>query len=160
MAFARFKPALTTSIIVLSIVALAGCGVNASREDKGLGIGALAGGVLGSTIGRGRGRVAATAIGAVIGGIIGSEIGRSLDERDRRLAQEAEYDALERGDSGRPRQWRNPRSGRYGEVVPLRPYKRGGYNCRDYTHTVYIDGRPEVMRGSACRNADGTWRQA
>ena len=81
-----------------------------------------------------------------------------MDEQDRRLAQQAEFAALEEGESDRPRRWRNPDNGRYGEVVPGRPYKRGDIDCRDYTHTVYIDGRPQTMRGTACRNPDGTWR--
>ena len=51
-----------------------------------------------------------------------------------------------------------PDNGRYGDVVPGRPYKRSNVDCRDYTHTVYIDGRPRTMRGTACRNPDGTWR--
>jgi surface antigen len=29
--------------------------------------------------------------------------------------------------------------------------------CRQYTHTVYIDGKPQVTRGTACRNSDGSW---
>ncbi len=147
--------------VVAASVAVAGCSRDGpTRADTGLGIGALAGGLLGSTVGRGGGRVAATIVGAVIGGIVGSEIGRALDDHDRRLAQQAEYDALERGGSGRARVWRSERSGHYGEVVPSRPYRRSGYDCRDYTHTVYIGGRPEVMRGTACRNPDGTWRAA
>ena len=89
----------------------------------------------------GRGKVAATAIGAVVGGIVGSEIGRSMDQQDRMLAQQAEFDALERGQSGQSRQWRNPDNGRYGEVIPSRPYKRGALDCRDFTHKIYIDGQ-------------------
>ena len=146
---------------MIAALALAGCGANGpNKQETGLGIGALAGGLLGNTVGKGGGRVAATIAGAVIGGIVGSEIGRSMDKQDRLLAQQAEYDALERGDSGRARVWRNERNGNYGEMVPSRPYRRGNYDCRDYTHTVYIGGRPEVMRGTACRNPDGTWRSA
>jgi surface antigen len=26
-------------------------------------------------------------------------------------------------------------------------------------HRVWIDGRPQQMRGTACRNPDGTWTQ-
>jgi surface antigen len=155
---ARTPALLTVAVVSLSLVACSGPGPN--RAETGLGIGALAGGLLGSTVGSGGGRVAATLVGAVIGGIVGSEIGRSLDEQDRRLAIEAEYDALERGGSGRARVWRSERDGTYGEIVPSRPYRRGGYDCRDYTHTIYNDGRPEVMRGTACRNPDGTWQAA
>ncbi len=145
-------------LVILSIpLTLAACGPNASKADAGMVGGAVAGGIVGSAFGKGTGNVLATAAGAVVGGIIGNEIGRSLDERDRLLAQQTEFDALERGESGRVRTWRNPDNGRYGEVVPSRPYRRGERDCRDYTHKVYIDGRPQAMRGTACRNPDGTW---
>jgi len=137
-----------------------GLGACATKEDTGLTIGAVTGGLIGNSVGRGRGRIAATAIGAFVGGVIGSSIGRDLDERDRLLAQRAEYAALEKGRSGEPYSWRNPDSGRYGEVIPDRPYRRGDLDCREYTHKVYIDGRPQVMRGAACRNPDGTWSRA
>ena len=80
-----------------------------------------------------------------------------MDAQDRQLAARAETDAFERGESGRPVRWKNPDNGRYGEVIPERAYRRGPQDCRDYTHKVYIDGRPEAMRGTACRNPDGTW---
>jgi surface antigen len=150
--------ALRYLALALVPVLLAGCsGDGPNKADTGLAVGALAGGILGNQVGKGSGRVAATAIGAVIGGVVGSEIGRSMDEQDRMLAQQAEFDALERGQSGVAKQWRNPDNGRYGEVVPSRPYKRAGADCRDYTHKIYIDGRPQSMNGTACRNPDGTW---
>jgi surface antigen len=145
--------------IALIPILLTACGPDGpSKADTGLVVGGVAGGIIGNQIGKGSGNVLATVAGAMIGGIVGSEIGRSMDEQDRRLAQEAEYEALEEGESGRPRHWRNPDNGRYGDVVPSRPYKRAGKDCRDYTHTVYIDGHPSTMHGTACRNRDGTWR--
>lgn len=149
------------SVVALAAIGLsvAGCGPEGpSKADTGLAVGAIAGGLLGNTVGRGHGRIAGTIVGTVIGGIVGSEIGRSMDRQDRLLAQQAELDALERGSSGAPVPWRNPDSGRYGEVVPGASYRRGTYDCRDYTHTVYIEGRPQALRGTACRNPDGTWR--
>ena len=147
--------------LVLPVVAgLAACSSpdgSISKSDSGMVLGGIAGGIVGNQIGKGRGNVLATVAGAVAGGLIGGEIGRRLDERDRMLAEEAEYDALERGQSGVSRTWRNPDNGRYGEIVPSKPYRRGEADCRDYTHTVYIDGQPERMRGTACRNPDGTW---
>lgn len=156
MRIARF------SLPLLAAALLAGCSNGQGGVDNtgtGLVLGSIAGGVLGNSIGKGEGgKVAATIGGAVIGGIVGSQIGQSLDERDRRYAQEAEFDALERGQSGTARQWRDPDTGHYGEIVPSRPYKRGVADCRDYTHKVYIDGRPQEMHGTACRNSDGTWQ--
>lgn len=145
--------------LVLLPLLLTGCGAGGmSKTEGGTVLGAVAGGILGNQVGKGSGRVVATAIGAVVGGIVGSEIGRSLDEADRRRAQEAEFRALEYGQPGVASPWRNPNSGRYGNVVPGRPYKLHGQNCREYTHTIYIQGRPETMRGTACRQPDGTWR--
>jgi surface antigen len=155
MRIARF------SLPLLAAAMLAGCSNGQGGVDNtgtGLVLGSIAGGVLGNQVGKGDGKVAATVAGAVIGGIVGSQIGQSLDERDRRYAQEAEYDALERGQSGSPRQWRDPDTGHYGEIIPSRPYKRGVADCRDYTHKVYIDGRPQEMHGTACRSSDGQWQ--
>lgn len=151
--------AASAGMAILVALGMSACGPNGpNKADTGLAVGAIAGGILGNQVGKGTGRALATVAGAMVGGIVGHEIGRSLDEQDRMLAREAEFEALERGQSGVARSWRNPDNGRYGEVVPSRPYRRGPDDCRDYTHTIYIDGRPQTMRGTACRNPDGSWR--
>jgi surface antigen len=133
---------------------IAGC---SNKADTGTAIGAVAGGLLGSAVGKGNGRIATAAVGAFVGGIVGHSIGQSMDEVDRRLARDAELEALERGRTGQPVQWRNPDSGRYGEVTPRRTFRRGRQDCREYERRVFIDGEPEVLTGTACRNPDGTW---
>ena len=84
-----------------------------------------------------------------------------LDERDRILATEAIFDALERGRSGEPLRWDNPGNGHSGEILPQAPYQRAGLDCRDYIHTVYLDRRSsasgDTIRASACRKPDGNW---
>ena len=129
------------------------------RENTGTLLGAGSGALLGAAVaGGGAGnRLAGAAIGGLVGGLIGNRIGASLDERDKQLAYEAEMSALERSPSGTPVGWRNPDSGRYGSVVPGPAYVQSGRNCRAYTETVYVDGRPQTARGTACRNPDGTW---
>ncbi len=147
-----------SALVAMAALAVAGCGPGGlSKADGGTAVGAVAGGIIGNQVGSGTGKVLATVAGAFVGGVVGHTIGKSLDDQDRRYAQEAELAALEDGRSGISRTWRNPDSGRYGEVVPQRPYKRGPRHCRDYTHTVFIKGRPETMSGTACRNPDGTW---
>ena len=136
-----------------------GLGACETRQDSGTVVGAIAGGVIGNQFGKGAGKAVATVAGAVVGGIVGNEIGRQLDVRDRQLAQQAEMDAWERGPPGRPVRWRNPDNGRYGEIIAEDYYDRGGVRCRDFIHRVWIDGRPQQMRGTACRNPDGTWTQ-
>ena len=151
------KP-ITATLVAVSLL-VSGCAADGSmsKSDSGRAVGAVTGGILGAAAGRGRGRPAGAIVGAVLGGIVGSEIGRSMDRQDRILAQQAEFDAFERGRSGERVSWRNPDNGRYGEIVPMEGYRRGPLDCRDYTHTIFIDGRPQVMRGTACRNPDGTW---
>ena len=80
-----------------------------------------------------------------------------MDDEDKRRAYDAQMSALEGGAAGAPVAWNNPDSGRRGTIVPGPQYDRRGSRCRDYTHTIYIDGRPQVARGAACRNPDGTW---
>ena len=95
--------------------------------------------------------------GTAVGGLIGNRIGAALDGEDRKRAYAAQMQALETGPSGAPVAWRNPDSGRYGNVVPGPAYQANGATCRQYTHTVYVDGAPQSARGTACRNPDGTW---
>jgi surface antigen len=126
------------------------------REGVGTLTGAVAGGLIGSQIGGGSGRVVAGALGAVAGGLLGNAIGRSLDEQARQQAYAAEYRALEHGAPGAPVAWRH--DDYYGTVTPGPYSERSGYaRCREYAHTIYIDGRPETARGVACRQSDGTW---
>jgi surface antigen len=148
---------ISAAVAIAVALSLTACGPNAEKADIGLGTGAVVGGVIGNQFGKGSGKVLGTVAGAFIGGIVGHDIGSKLDQRDRMLAQNAEIEAFERGPSGRPTRWQNPDNGRYGEIIPEPSYRRGDLDCRNYVHKVYIDGRPQAMRGTACRNRDGTW---
>jgi surface antigen len=145
-------------------VALLGAAVAACSSDSGqkeVGgtlVGAGAGALIGNAVGAAAGnRAVGTIAGAAIGGMIGNRIGAAMDDEDKRRAYAAQVQALESGPSGAPVAWRNPDSGRYGSIVPGPAYDQNGVNCRQFTHTIYIDGKPQVARGSACRNPDGTW---
>ncbi len=128
------------------------------KENTGTLVGALGGAAIGSQFGGGTsGHIAGALIGAGVGALIGNRIGAALDDEDKKRAYVAEMEALERGQSGAPVTWRNPDSGRYGTVVPGPAYANNGRNCRAYTETIYIDGRPQTARGTACRNPDGSW---
>jgi surface antigen len=146
---------------MIAATALAGCAADpyAPNQNTGAVAGAVAGGALGAILGgRGAGsRIAGAAIGAAAGGLLGGAIGASMDEQDRQAAYAAEMQALEGGAPGAPVGWRSDHSEYYGTIVPSAYYSRGGQRCRDYSHTIYVRGRPEVARGTACRNSDGTW---
>lgn len=150
---------ISIAVALATGLAVAGCTEDVGpKQGIGAVAGAVAGGILGNQVGEGEGKAVATTIGIIAGGLIGASIGKSLDDADRRAAYEAEYRALEYGRSGAPTGWRNPDSGHHGEVTPGPAYRVNRLDCRDYTHTIYIDGRPETARGTACRQEDGTWR--
>ncbi len=146
-------------MLALAALSLAACSADSGpKEAGGTAAGAVAGGLIGNAIGGSAGnRVAGTVIGAALGGFLGNRIGAALDDEDRRRAAAAQLQALETGPSGAPVAWRNPQTGHYGDVVPGPVYQVNGGPCRQYTETVYIDGKPQAERGTACRNPDGTW---
>jgi Surface antigen len=139
---------------------LAGCASDpyaggGNKATLGTLAGAVAGGAVGSRFGQGSGKVAAIAGGALLGGFLGNHIGAQLDANDRAYYQNAQYQSLE---SGQASNWQNPQSGRYGSVAVGPTQQINNSICREYTNTIYIDGQPQVSRGTACRNPDGTWR--
>jgi surface antigen len=89
-------------------------------------------------------------------GVLGNGFGAVLDERDHQRAFAAEVQALEQGEPGEPVGWRGA-AGRSGTVVPGAPYETRGTRCRDYSHTIFMDGKPQTARASACRKPDGSW---
>jgi len=158
-------PALKISAAALIGLLLAACAGSSGglgpgpKENTGTLLGAGSGALFGAAVaGGGAGnRLAGAAVGSVLGGLIGNRIGAALDDEDRQRAYAAQMDALDHGQPGAPISWKNPDSGRYGTVVPGPIYVEGGRNCRSYTHTIYIDGRPQTARRTACRNPDGSW---
>ena len=82
-------------------------------------------------------------------GVVGVAVGRELDERDRATAIAAQDEAV---NSGKQKSWRGDKTA-YGFVTPG-PEKG---DCRDYTHKIFIDGRPQEAKGQACKKGD-VWR--
>ncbi|WP_421724218.1 hypothetical protein [Bauldia sp.] len=141
--------------VVFSAMMLAACN-HTSGPGEGLGTvgGAVAGGAVGGAVSGGE--PGAVVVGAVAGGVIGNVIGAELDRSAQRRARDAELRALEHGRTGTPVTWRNGRV--RGEVVPGPRYQVNAYDCRDFTHTVYGSGQPQSVRGTACRQPNGTWQ--
>lgn len=88
-------------------------------------------------------------------GLLGSSINQ-LSASDRIKALEAEYRALEYAQSGKTISWQGSGSAE-GEVTAAQPYQVGSQNCRQYSHSFTIKDAPQTVRGTACRNADGSW---
>src|SRR5262245_10866499 len=146
-----------TAVIMLLVVCTAGC---ATIEDNPkASIGAFGGAAFGGLIAAAAGGGGAAIAGAVIGGaLLGGLAGNMLDQRDKRLAAEAQQRALESTPTGTPAAWNNPDSGHSGRVTPVRTYQSGGTYCREFQSDVVIDGKPDKAWGTACRQPDGSWK--
>ena len=147
----------TIGVAIVSLGLLAGCAAESGpKETSGAVIGGVAGGLLGSTVGDGNSRVAATVLGAALGAVVGGAVGRSLDDADREYAYRAANEALLDGEE---EAWENPQSGHRGRFVPRKSYYNAQRSlCRDFEHTIWVGGEPEVVEGTACQLADGSWR--
>ncbi len=139
---------------------LAGCAPNTGpKEQTGTLLGAGAGALLGSHVGKGKGTLVAVAIGTLAGALMGQNIGRSLDRADRiAMERNAQY-ALEHAPTNTSTPWRNPDSGNRGEITPTETYQaKSGDYCREYRQTVWIGGEEQQAYGTACRQPDGSWK--
>ena len=145
-------------LVILPAIALAGCQTTQFGEKTGLGaaLGAAGGGLIGAAANGGATGIIA---GVLLGGLAGGAIGNSLEQEDRRIAQENAQLALERARAGQTETWQNPDSGNSGSFTPTRTYQASdGTFCREYQQTVTVGGEQQDAFGTACRQADGSWR--
>lgn len=153
----KFKPLVAA---VLAVSFLAACQTDRGTKETigGLG-GAVLGGLLGSKVGGGSGRLVAVGAGAVIGGLLGSNIGKSLDDVDKLNMERTTQATLEHVKTGETSSWSNPDSGNSGTVTPTNTYQQSnGEYCREYQQTIDVGGQQEQAFGTACRQPDGTWK--
>jgi surface antigen len=145
-------------LLLATALALGGCDLTSKAAGEGASANALSG-ATGSVSGAAGDRATASAAltNSELARLIGTKIGAALNDDDRRFAYEAQIKALESGSPGAPVPWRNPASGRYGNIVPGPAYDRKGAQCRGYSHSVTISGQLEIARGTACRSPDGVW---
>ena len=79
-----------------------------------------------------------------------------MTAKDSSEANTAQFYALQFGRPGAPRQWSGDR-GTTGSVA-VGPYVRvNNLDCRDFTHTVKINGQEYAKKGTACREQNGNW---
>lgn len=155
----KFLPALLTASLLVT-----GCASTTStpvdKEVAGAGLGGLTGALLGYGLGKGHSdKEAAIVIGAILGGVAGSKIGARMNEADRMMAGRTLTESLEYNKIGTASDWQNPDTGHSGYSTPTRTYQQAdGSPCREFTTVVYVGGKQEEAYGTACRQADGSWR--
>ncbi|MEQ8195219.1 MAG: RT0821/Lpp0805 family surface protein [Rhodospirillales bacterium] len=150
----------SVAAIALFALLLSGCVTQGNQKQVGgTLLGAGLGGWAGSTIGGGKGRLAAVAAGTLIGALVGNGIGQSLDNIDRMHADRA-FSQAQYTPVGQPVVWNNPNTGHYGSVTPVREgtQQNTGAYCREYHTTVSVGGSQQSAYGTACRQPDGSWK--
>lgn len=124
-----------------------------NKQEAGVALGVVSGSVLGSMIGSGTGQVAAIIGGGLLGGVLGGSVGSSMDNADRAAYDRATQRSMETGSYGT---WKN--GANRGSIQPRKYYRNDdGMLCREYTQTIYIGKEKHKGRGTACKQADGTW---
>jgi len=143
-------------------VATTGCetmGQSVADNPKtagGAALGAAGGGLIAAAAGGGAAGIVG---GVLLGGLLGGAIGNALDQRDKQLLYQNQQAALESQRTGQTSTWKNPDTGHYGSVTPVKTYENAsGQYCREYQEKVTIDGKTSQAYGTACRQPDGSWK--
>ncbi len=144
-------------LAILLAFVLAGCETTPGPKAT---VGGLGGATVGGLLAAGLGASPAAIAGSVIlGGLVGGAIGDRMDAADKRHANEAAVRALETAPAGQSVAWQNPDNRHAGSVTPTRTYQTAnGQYCREYQQLVTIDGKQQQSHGTACRQADGSWK--
>ncbi|GAB3684587.1 glycine zipper 2TM domain-containing protein [Salinisphaera aquimarina] len=141
--------------LTLSMVMISGCANSGwNSADTGTVLGGVVGGAAGSQIGSGTGTTIATVVGTLAGAALGRKLGDNFGQRDRRQFGSA----LESNPTGNTSTWSDPDSNNNYSVTPTRTYNSGSQPCREFTMNATVDGQPDKVRGTACRQSDGTWK--
>lgn len=125
-----------------------------NRETIGNVIGGIVGGIAGNQVGGGDGKKLATVVGAIAGWFVGGSIGRSMDDADRYCTGQA----LSHAGDGETVEWRNPDDDVDYKITPTKTIKSENKYCREYTTETTIGGDKQKTYGTACRQADGSWK--
>ncbi|ROO37519.1 RT0821/Lpp0805 family surface protein [Salinisphaera orenii] len=145
-------PGLFTALLV-SLTLVTGC-AGWQNSDTGTVLGGVLGGAAGSQVGSGSGKTIATVVGTLAGAALGNRIGSNFEQSDRR-----EFgSALESNQTGNTSSWQNPDNDASYSVTPTNTYESGNQPCREFTMDATVDGQPDTVTGTACRQSDGTWK--
>lgn len=140
------------SVVFVSAILLFGCANGGPKQTAGTYIGAVGGALVGSQFGKGSGQLVGVALGTFLGGMLGSEIGSRMDAHDKELAAQAVNNSLENAPDNQARTWKNPNTNHSGNFVVTKTEESQNKVCRDYVHTVILDGKQEKVCGRACRD--------
>ena len=145
---------------VLATTLLTGCAGTYNKATTGAALGALTGTALAYGLGKDSSKKGLWLIaGAAAGGLAGNAIGAQLDERDKLLLGQTFQNTMESAPNNQVGGWSNPNTGNSGTVTPTQTMiSANNQPCREFQTTVNIGGELTQAYGTACRNADGSWK--
>ena len=149
----EIRQAFAILIILLVASILAGCNAASSLVNQKFGLGT------GTKIEKSASVTPSPQddIAALRNGVVGKNTGHQLNQEELRQALKAEFEALEYSPAGQPVEWKNPVTGNSGMVTASKTYDVGTSNCRQYVHTLNVDGETKTALGTACKEQDGNW---
>ena len=144
------------SVIIIAITLISNTSNHAyagiSRGDVSSLLGAAGGGILGSNIGKGKGRMVGAAVGALGGAAFGGWMGQNLDRPNQ---QGIQYHTQQ------PTYQQMHVIERHHVIAPQPVYvvhHVAPRVCREYVKQVVIGGYIQEAIGTACSNPDGSWQ--
>lgn len=136
---------------IIFLLIASGCATNTSKGASGGAIGAATGAIVGQAIGH---NTKGTLLGAAVGGMLGYIIGNEMDKYDQAQLNQV----YETSPSHQRTQWVNPDTNRSYSVTPKPAYTQpSGQVCREAEILATVDGRPEKVISTACRDNEGRW---
>lgn len=159
-------------LAALGAASLSPAPAQAGGDNEFLGtiMGAGLGGFLGSQIGHGSGRLAATGAGVFLGGLAGNSIGRSADRTyhyypaPRRAYYAPTYTTVyeETYEPAYAMTYYAPNYVAPPAPPPLPPAiyvdDSSGSYCREYSQQIRIGNQVQESYGTACMQPDGSWK--
>jgi surface antigen len=146
---------LNRALFVLPVMALAGCGISPSVTNVATVPTTMA--PADATVLQAPAQTISTAAATTdVSAFVDATAYGQLSAKSKAEVAGAQFNALQFGRVGAPRNWQGD-NGQSGAVM-VGPYVRVNLiDCRDFTNTVTIAGQAYVKKGTACREADGSW---
>lgn len=144
------------AVVVVACLAT-GC-ANMTREESGNMIGALLGGALAYELaGDSSNKEIWVATGLIGGALAGGHYAK-LTDQGQLMHQSAIHSNLETAQDNTTTSWNNPNNNEHGTVTVRNTSVSNGTPCREFTQTIYVGGKAVEGYGTACRQADGSWK--
>ena len=158
--------------VISCVVALTACAKMDIDTQKvnfggiaGAAVGALAGGFAGAEFGGGLGQALFISAGVMTGASVGYEAGTILYPSDQAAYDNNARIALNTTTNGKVSDWVNSKTGNSGIFTPTKTFVTGdGRSCRNYRSTLALKVKEDKtgfvthQEGTACQQADGSWR--